>query len=111
MWLVQQQGEAAYNKDAKDATTANRRIALEQEYTVFKNSKQFRPLVPLPAVQLNGHAKAGVPSFNGQLEGVGKGSEEYGRRVWGVEKRHVLLAGAALVCSLGVSVLARAINA
>lgn len=117
---VQAQGEAAYKKDANDATSANRRVALEEEYTAFKNTKEFKPLLPrtdtqlIGSSQLNGgqHAAAGVPSADGkQPETSVKGRNGHARGILGLEKRHVLLASAALVCSMGVSVLARALNA
>jgi hypothetical protein len=54
MWrcLEQEQGKAAYNKDAAVATVSNRRFDLAHDYTEFRCGKDFRPLV-------QGEARAG----------------------------------------------------
>ena len=44
--LVQRQGEAAYNKEGKDATANNRALALAEEWQEFKDGVTFQPLRP-----------------------------------------------------------------
>lgn len=46
---AQEQGEAAYKKDAYAATADNRRFALDGDYTEFRCGKDFRPLSPKEA--------------------------------------------------------------
>ena len=43
---MQRQGEAAYNKEGKDATANNRALALADEWQEFKDGVTFQPLRP-----------------------------------------------------------------
>ncbi len=111
---AQQQGEAAYKKDARDATTSNRRVATEEEYTAFKNTKEFKPLVPCAAAEQNGATTpAGAADISTEgLEVAGVAGTRERRGFLGVvDKRAALLAGAALACSFGISTLLKVINA
>jgi hypothetical protein len=105
--VSQQQGEAAYKKDAKEATSTNRRVAGEEEYTAFKNTKEFKPLQPL---QLNGRYKSEAAPAEG-LDKDDEGNSVGRRGLSGLDRRPVLVASAALLCSLGLAALARVVKA
>ncbi|EIE25083.1 FAD/NAD(P)-binding domain-containing protein [Coccomyxa subellipsoidea C-169] len=101
---AQQQGEAAYKKHAKDATRDNRSFATEEEYNDFKNKKEFRPLVPEQAAS---SCQEAAPISTEGLETAQKPEKEVAFA--GLEKRPALVAGAALLGSIGLAALARVV--
>ena len=106
MW--QQQGEAAYKKHAKDASSTNRRFALEEDYTDFKNSKNFRPLVPGEAATPNG-----VPAAPISTEGLHTAQQPKGKEpaLAGADRRPMLVAGVALLGGIGLAALSQVARA
>ncbi len=102
-WL-QQQGEAAYKKQAKDATRDNRSFATEEEYNDFKNKKEFRPLVPEQAAS---SCQEAAPISTEGLETAQNPKKEVAFA--GLERRPALVAGAALLGSIGLAALARVV--
>ena len=102
--LLQQQGEAAYKKHAQDASQDNRRFALEDDYTDFKNKKNFQPLVPEEA------ACSSVEAADISTEGLHTAQEPKKEVVFaGLDKRPALVAGAALLGSIGLAAIARVV--
>ncbi len=101
--LLQQQGEAAYKKHAKDASSDNRRFALEDDYTDFKNSKNFRPLVPEEAATPNG-----VPAAPISTEGLHTAQEPKKEpALASADRVPILVAGVALLGGIGLAALSQ----
>ena len=59
---MQRQGEAAYNKEGKDATANNRALALADEWHEFKDGVTFQPLRPEDERNSAFIEKADIPS-------------------------------------------------
>lgn len=62
---AQEQGKAAYNKDAATATVTNRRFGIAEDYTEFRCAKNFRPLGPAEAPGSGGTSTAAGISHKG----------------------------------------------
>ncbi|CAL8461953.1 g1484 [Coccomyxa elongata] len=104
---AQQQGEAAYKKHAKDASSDNRRFALEDDYTDFKNSKNFRPLVPEEAATPNG-----VPAAPISTEGLHTAQEPKKEpALASADRVPMLVAGVALLGGIGLAALSQVARA
>ena len=92
---MQKQGEAAYNKEGKAATSNNRALALADEWQDFKDGIVFNPLRPEEAQKSASLKKADVPSAGLATEG--------NHKMPMLHRRAALLCGAVAAVALSAA--------
>lgn len=95
---MQRQGEAAYNKKGKDATTNNRALALAEEWQDFKDGITFQPLRPEDE-----RNSASVPKADISSAGLATQQSSSGGRTGA--KRAAVVAGALAAVALSAAAL------